>query len=491
LALAGCGGSTPKTPEPKEGPSEGPTPAAPKPATARSSGKRTEPTIADSDSEDSSDDASNGAGTTAATKTAAAEPVSEAVTQARVAEAVAQVQAFMRPKTNPDCGCVESAPVIIPITVPNSPVQRASNTSNGSGAASDSSASATGTPGGAASADAAAPGLAQSLAATFLRAAGLTAGSQTGAATAAATSSAAPAQNQSTAQTKTPASAVVIQTVGTELAEINGQPVFESDVLPAVDRQLAALGPNVPLDEKLSQRPAVIRRELARVIDRKLLCQESQRTAAGVVTASHTAGDAEEAAQADAWLKRVVRIDENVDSAEISAFYQANSSHFMRPGEVRYEEVAAPIARFPSRDHAFAAIRYVRDRVQGIAAQQPAVNLAAIEVHSFNWTRRDEITSPGLAAALFQLPIGAPSQPFDTGDALRVIRVLERHTAGPAPLLVVAEAIRQQIIVDRREYLAAAYVAQLRGRAEIWTVFDPVAPNPAQFARPASAEERP
>jgi hypothetical protein len=500
LALAGCGGSsTAAKAGPKEGPSEAPTPAETKPKTANSKNAADEPTLADEDDEDSA----HGAAKTVSTATPASASVpnpDDPATQALVAQAVAQVRSVMRTTTNPECGCVVPQSPVMQFTIPNSPIQRASATSNT--ATSNNSADAANSPAkpssntagstnsavtnehGNATADTASASVTESLAVSFLRAAGLavTAPKSAAASTPAATKNAA-AKNAAIKD-------AAVQTVGTELAEVNGQPVFENEVLPAVDRQLAALGPNVPLAEKLRQRPAVIRRELAHVIDRKLICQESHRTASGVIVASHTAGAEDEGGVADAWIKRVVRPDEHVEPAEIVAYYQANQLRFMQPGEVRYEEVSAALGRFPSRALALAAIHYVRDRVQGIPAKPPAVNMAAVEVRSFNWTRREQINSSALSAMLFQLPIGVPSQPFDTGDAICLVRVLERHNAGPAPLDMVAEIIRQQIVTNRRDYLAAAYVDELRGRAEVWTVFDPPSANPAPLARPAAFDQR-
>ncbi len=381
LALAGCGGASAPKPGPKEGPSEAPTPAEGKgrAKTADAKDAADEPTLADEDDEDSA----HGAAKTASN--AALPDPDDPATQARVAQAVAQVQSVMRPAVNADCGCVVPQPVVTQFTIPNSPIQRASATSNTAPAAAgnsagtpskgpaSNSASAATMPNSGTSADVAAPSSTDSLAMSLVRAIGF-------AVTAPKTGA---ASKPASASTPAAIKDAAVQTVGTELAEVNGQPVFENEVLPAVDRQLAALGPNVSMAEKMRQRPAVVRRELAHVIDRKLICQESHRSASGIIVASHTSGAEDEGAVADAWLQRVVRPDEHVEPAEIVAYYQANQLRFMQPGEVRYEEVSAAIGRFPSRVLALAAIRYVRDRVQGIPAKPPAVNMAAVEVRLF------------------------------------------------------------------------------------------------------------
>ena len=261
---------------------------------------------------------------------------------------------------------------------------------------------------------------------------------------------------------------------GNLLAEVNGQGVFESEVVPAADRTLAAMGPNIPVAEKLRERPEFIRRELNRAIDRKLICQDVRRAGPGVLPASFVAADADEHAMADEWLSRRVRVDESVSPAEMADFYRANPAQFTRPAEVRYEMVAARMDRFASRDEALAAIEFVRQRAMGVTAPPPAnINLSALDVRAFGWTRRDSVGSAELADVLFRLPIGATGPALEFGGAWIVVRVLERHGAGIAPLELVADAVRQQILRHRRDYLEAAYVRELRNHAQVWTVFDP------------------
>ena len=100
--------------------------------------------------------------------------------------------------------------------------------------------------------------------------------------------------------------------------------------------------------------------------------------------------------------------------------------------------------------------------------------MKAVEAKTVDWTRKDQLGSPALAKALFMLPIGAISEVIEDADGWRVLRVLERHATGPAPLELVVDAVRQQIIKERRDYLQESYMRQLRSRARVWTAFDQV-----------------
>jgi hypothetical protein len=227
------------------------------------------------------------------------------------------------------------------------------------------------------------------------------------------------------------------------------------------------------IDEKLRERPAFIRRELARVIDRKLICQEARRMSPNVSQAAFDAAEGDEAAIASAWLKGNIRVDETIKEADVTACYEANKSKFTRPAAVRYEQLMAPMAKFASADEARAAIEYIRNRAMGIAQPPMATNRTKdVEAKTFDWTTKSDAATARLAQALFNLPVGAISEIIEDGDAWRVVRVLERRAAGPVPLELAVDAVRRQILKERRDYMEEAYKRDVRRRARVWTAFD-------------------
>lgn len=422
LALGGCGGTPPASSSgPQEGPTEGPPAAEPKALTA-------------------SDSSPNGGSSTGdgASATAVADSTSTRTARQRAA---AQRQLAAAASTDSDCGCDQPQSVV----VQSSPAAKT--------AVANSAANKT--------------------------AASVSPGSPTRAA-------AKPeANSKATPRTARQQSASVMRSSGAVLAEVNGELIFESDVLPEVDRQLANLGSALPVDEKIRQRPAFVRRELARVIDRRLMYQEARRSSSGVAQASFDAAEMDEAEVVDAWATEHFRIDETVTEEQLLACYQANPARFMRPAEIRYEQLMAPVAQFDSRDEAKAAIEYVRNRAMGIAQPPMGSNrFKAVEAKTFDWTRRDEIGSAKLAQTLFTLSIGAVSEVTEDADGWRVLRVLERHRAGPAPFELVVDAVRQQVLKERREYMQESYLRPLRSRAKIWTAFDGSAKDKFQAVLP-------
>jgi len=270
----------------------------------------------------------------------------------------------------------------------------------------------------------------------------------------------------------------VIRTSGAVLAEVNGELIFESELAPEVDRQLANLGPSMSIDDRIRQRPEYMRRELARVIDRKLICQEARRSSPNVSQAAFEVAEGDEAAIASAWLKSNIRVDDVVTEEQLKACYEANKPMFTRPAAIRFEQLTAPVTNFSSRDEAREAIEYVRNRAMGIVQPPMATNrIKAVEVETFDWTTRTEAPSVRLAKTLFSSAVGEISDVIEDGNAWRVVRVLERRAAGPIPLEFAVDAVRRQILKERREYMEEAYERDLRRRSQIWTAFDRPAGN--------------
>jgi len=438
LALSGCGGTTPTA-----GPQEGPSEAPPEKGTSKTAESGDAKAAALAVLVNSDGGATAAAGAAPAVNGANPAPAANAngATNGAVKQASAQVRVTQTPM---ECGCgtTQSASVFIPAApAAASPPSTAANPQPTPAiAASTSSIS---------SFAAAIPGIATSI----LKAATL------------------PGPADSTAPTTSVVHSASAAS-GTVMAEINGQPVFESEVVPEADRQLADMPGTAPAD-KLRIRPEYIRRQLARVVDRKLLSQEARRIGPQINQASFQAAGNDEEALAAALLAAVVRVDTNITQDQLWACYRVHQAKYNQPAEVRFEQVTARLNRFQSRDEAIAAMNYLRARALGLPTGQPPAHLEAIEVQTTGWTRRDSIPSPEAADLLFRLPIGGITPMLDTGDAMRMDRLLERHAAGPAPLEMVMEEVRQQILRDRHEYLEQAYLSQLRSRAQVWTIFDP------------------
>jgi hypothetical protein len=260
------------------------------------------------------------------------------------------------------------------------------------------------------------------------------------------------------------------------LAEANGEPIFEDDVLPRV--QLAAAGGDGQSSPLFS--------ELVRVIDRKLVCQAARRAGFAGSSGSPLPVDPERTFQqvsfdapvdeeqyAAEWLRAVVRFDTVVSRQEIFHFYRQHLHHFQPAAQVRFEHLSAATAQFGSPQQAEMAIRYFRDRAQRLPVSSPSdIDLSRVSIQTHDWISRDQIESPELAHCLFSQEVGMLSPILYDDTSAYVVRVLERRQARAVPLEEAADAITREILTARRVAAERAYVEELRRAARVWTVLD-------------------
>jgi parvulin-like peptidyl-prolyl isomerase len=74
--------------------------------------------------------------------------------------------------------------------------------------------------------------------------------------------------------------------------------------------------------------------------------------------------------------------------------------------------------------------------------------------------------------AVFTLPVGQLSAILDDGQALHIVRVTERTEAGRTPFLEAQVGIKQSLQEERRKREVDEYLAKLKDRTPVWTIFD-------------------
>lgn len=89
-----------------------------------------------------------------------------------------------------------------------------------------------------------------------------------------------------------------------------------------------------------------------------------------------------------------------------------------------------------------------------------------------DWTGRGSLASKVLDEALFSLPEGQLSAIIEDGETLHIVRVIERREPGRTPFLEAQVGIRDALREERRKKALEEYLAKLRERTPVWTVFD-------------------
>ena len=282
------------------------------------------------------------------------------------------------------------------------------------------------------------------------------------------------------------------------LAEVNGEPIYLSQVAPLVSGQLDSIhrmSGAAPADDV---RRTVQQRELHRLIDRKLILQEARRNLSPQQisqVAYHTLvspGRRPERILADSgqqqsideeelikiWLQRTVKVNEMVSEQELDRHYHAHLADHQAPAQVRWESITVPPNPANSAYHASAVIRYLHGVAQGRpVSPAPVFQSQDVVTRTFPLTRLDRVPSQRLANLLMSLPIGRVSEPWQDEQGWHLTRVLERRAAETLPLQQVRESVRAAIVQQRRELAERQYVEQLRRQARLWNALPGGAPG--------------
>lgn len=188
---------------------------------------------------------------------------------------------------------------------------------------------------------------------------------------------------------------------------------------------------------------------------------------------------------ASEWIRSKVKINEEVSPDEMIEYYRGHLKDYDFPTQARWEELAVRKDRFKDPSEAFAALASMGNEVWQLGQQQtvkgPAFDaVAKAKSDAFtakdggvhDWTTQGALQNKALDEALFkQLQVGQMSSIIDGGPMFHIVRVLERKEAGRKPYTDVQGDIRDKLKEQRFQAEVEKYLTKLRREARIWTVF--------------------
>jgi hypothetical protein len=192
-----------------------------------------------------------------------------------------------------------------------------------------------------------------------------------------------------------------------------------------------------------------------------------------------------EKALASEWLRSKVKINEEVNPADMVEYYQAHLDDYEFPSQARWEELMVGKNRFNHPRQAYAELAEMGNAVWQKVAADPETRgpafaeLAKAKSDGFtakeggvhDWTTKGALKAQVIDKALFTLPVGQMSQILETDEAFHIVRVLERKEAGRKPFSEVQADIRDQLKQERFRQGVEKYLNELHRTARIWTVF--------------------
>jgi len=187
---------------------------------------------------------------------------------------------------------------------------------------------------------------------------------------------------------------------------------------------------------------------------------------------------------AQEWMRKNANSDEEIAHAEMIAYYQNHLADYAIPAAARFEALTVKIRPGRTRKQAWDELAAMGNEV---LAGKPLADVAkarsegptAAQGGVFDWTTQGSLASKKVDEAVFSLPVGQLSailedEAINLADqaSLHIVRVLDRKEAGRTPFLEAQVKIRQVLVEERQRKASEEYLAKLRERTPVWSLFD-------------------
>jgi hypothetical protein len=185
---------------------------------------------------------------------------------------------------------------------------------------------------------------------------------------------------------------------------------------------------------------------------------------------------------AQEWLRKNTGDVKEIPHADLIAWYQNHLEDYDYPARAKFEILTIKTGLKRSRSVAWDTLAAMGNEVLGgrpfaEVAKTRSEGPTASAGGAYDWTTQGSLALRKVDEAIFSLPVGDLSAIIEDGDALHIVRVTERKPAGRTPFIEAQVEIRQKLVDAKRKAAVEEYLAKLRARTPVWTVFDDPAGN--------------
>jgi hypothetical protein len=310
------------------------------------------------------------------------------------------------------------------------------------------------------------------------------------------------------------------------IARINGQVVQACEVLWMVNMMIEKNRDRIPPDQIDAVREQLMKRQLAALVDRKLLYDAFRRNVPAenlphvdeqlapqfdehevpllmtqfkvdnraelekeLCRLGSSLNDAKRAFNerviAGEWMRTKIKVNDEISPIEIHDYYEANLTQYDFPAQARWEELMVRKGKYSDPAQAYAEVARLgneawhqassthdpRQAIFAEVAKAKSDGFNAKQGGQYDWTSRGSLKTKAIDDALFSLEVGAMSQIVESETGFHIVRVLERKEAGRKPFTEVQVEIRDKLKDERLHTAQEKYLAQLRDEARIETIY--------------------
>jgi peptidyl-prolyl cis-trans isomerase SurA len=180
---------------------------------------------------------------------------------------------------------------------------------------------------------------------------------------------------------------------------------------------------------------------------------------------------------AQEWLRKNTGGTPEIPHADLIAWYQNHLEDYDIPARAKFEVVTVKTGLKRSRAQAWDIIAAMGNEILGgrpfaEVARARSEGPTAAAGGTYDWTTKGSLSAKKIDEAIFSLPVGELSAIIEDGEALHIVRVTDRELATRTPFIEAQVEIRQKLIEQKRKAAMDEYLAKLRARTPVWTVFD-------------------
>lgn len=172
-----------------------------------------------------------------------------------------------------------------------------------------------------------------------------------------------------------------------------------------------------------------------------------------------------------------VNFKPDVSYLEMLEYYKAHPEKYAVPAKAKWEHLMVKFSSYPSKEEAWKKIADMGNKVFfGAPFDAVARDFSEDTTKSkgglHDWTNQGVLASNKLDNALFTLELNKLSQIIEDERGFHIIRVLERKEAGFIPFTEAQVDIKDAIANQKRQNSYKEFVADLKSRTKIWTIYD-------------------
>ncbi len=186
---------------------------------------------------------------------------------------------------------------------------------------------------------------------------------------------------------------------------------------------------------------------------------------------------------AQEWLRKNTGEIAEIPHAELIAWYQNHLEEYDIPARAKFEILTVKTGLKRSRSAAWDILAAMGNEVLGgrpfaEVAKSRSEGPTAAAGGIYDWTTKGSLALRKIDEAIFTLPVGELSAVIEDSDALHIVRVTQRELATRTPFLDAQVDIKKSLFEAKRKVAMEEYLAKLRARTPVWTIFDDPAGSP-------------